>query len=51
MGLFLIFGQWLKIQPKKSKGQLNVCTVTTVYGVLFPPEAEICATLAGNFCQ
>jgi hypothetical protein len=34
---------------KLGRNQLNVCTV---YGVLFPPlAAEICARLAGNFCQ
>jgi hypothetical protein len=35
---------------KLKRSQLNVCTV---YGVLSPPPpaAEICARLAGNFCQ
>ncbi len=38
---------------KLKGGQINVCTVY-VYSVwcnLFPPVAEICARLAGNFCQ
>ncbi len=34
---------------KLKRGQLNVCTV---FGVLFSPHvAEICARMAGNFCQ
>jgi hypothetical protein len=38
MGLFLIVGHWPKILPQNSKrGQLDVCTVTTVYGLLFSP--------------
>jgi hypothetical protein len=41
MGLFLIVAH-------NSKNQLNVCTV---YGVLFSPQAEICARLESNFCQ
>ncbi len=29
---------------KLKRSQLNVCT-------LFPPDAKICARLAGNYCQ
>ncbi len=38
---------------KLKGGQLNVFTVYVfcVWSTLFPPVAEICARLAGNFCQ
>ncbi len=38
---------------KLKSSQLNVCTVYAycVQCTLFPPVAEICARLAGNFCQ
>jgi hypothetical protein len=28
-----------------------VLCIYTLYGVLFPPVAEICARLASNFCR
>ncbi len=48
MGLYLSVGHWLKNRQQNSKGA-NKC----VYCVLSPPPhaAEICAGLAGNFCQ
>jgi hypothetical protein len=50
MELFLIGGPPAKDSATKLKGgQLNVCTVYCVLS--FPPVAEICARLAGNFCQ
>ncbi len=37
---------------KLKRDQLNVCTVyVCVWCTLFLPAAEICARLAGNFCQ
>ncbi len=38
---------------KLKRGELNVCTVYVywVWCTLFPTVAEICARLAGNFCQ
>ncbi len=53
MGLFLIGGPLTEDSAAKlKKSQLNVCTVYVycVYSIL-PPVAEICARLAGNFCQ
>ncbi len=54
MGLFLIGGPLADDSAAKLKrSQLSVCTVY-VYGALctlFPPAAEICARLAGNYCQ
>jgi hypothetical protein len=51
MDIFPDFGPLAEDSATKLKrGQLNVCTVY-VYGVIFPPEAEICARLASNFCQ
>jgi hypothetical protein len=51
-GLSLIVGHWLKILPQNSN-QPNMCTVYMycVRCTLFPPADEICARLAGNFCQ
>jgi len=50
MELFLFEGHWMKIRPQNSKGPAKC--VCTVYGVLLRPlPAEICARLAGNFCQ
>ncbi len=48
MGLFLIGGHWPKILRQNSKGASLMCVLCmcTVYSV-----AEICARLAGNFCQ
>ncbi len=50
MGFFPAWGPLAEDSATKLKrGQLNMCTV---YGVLFSPHvAEICARLAGNFCQ
>ncbi len=54
MGLFLIWDPLAEDSATKLKtGQLYMCTLY-LYGVwctLFPPVAEICARLAGNFCQ
>ena len=54
VGLFLIGGPLAEDSATKLKGgQLNVFTVYVfcVWSTLFPPVAEICARLAGNFCQ
>ncbi len=62
MGLFLIGGHLLKILPQNSKGAsemfVQYSVLYTVYSAwmkehctLFPPVDEICARLAGNFCQ
>jgi hypothetical protein len=50
MGLFLIEGHLPKILPQHSKGASKKC-VYYVWCTLFPPVAEICARLAGNFCE
>jgi hypothetical protein len=49
MGLFLIGDHWPKILPQNSKEASKMCALRMVYS--FPPVAEICARLAGNFCQ
>jgi hypothetical protein len=54
MGLFLLGGHLLKILPQSSKGASLMfvqCIVYCVQCTPFPPVAEICARLAGNFCQ
>ncbi len=40
-----------KTQKEPTKFVFCVRLLCTVYGTLFPPVAETCARLAGNFCQ
>ncbi len=48
MGLRLIGGHLRSILPQNSKAFIKcVCVLCTLYS--FPPAAEICARLAGNF--